>query len=150
MRHSVARTGANGNTRRSYPTVKESDLQAVMRDGTVLRADVYRPDKRGRFPVLLCRTPYDKGGEKQLEIGPEMAERGYVVVMQDVRGRYASDGEFQPGFFSADHRDSEDGYETVAWAAGLPWSKPVATITARRRCRPRISGSSTTRTGRPV
>lgn len=70
----------------SYPTVKESDLQAVMRDGTVLRADVYRPDKRGRFPVLLCRTPYDKGGEKQLEIGPEMAERGYVVVMQDVRG----------------------------------------------------------------
>lgn len=106
----------------SYPTVKDRDLQAVMRDGTVLRADVYRPDGPGRFPVLLCRTPYDKGGEKQLEIGPEMAERGYVVVLQDVRGRYASDGEFQPGFYSADHRDSEDGYDTVAWAAALPWS----------------------------
>ena len=106
----------------SFPTIKETDLETTMRDGTVLRADVYRPDVRGQFPVLLCRTPYDKGAEKQLEIGPKMAERGYVVVMQDVRGRYASDGEFRPGFYSADHSDSEDGYDTVEWAAGLPWS----------------------------
>ena len=43
-------------------------------------------------------------------------------MVQDVRGRYASDGTFRPGFFSADHSDSEDGYDTVEWAAGLPWS----------------------------
>ena len=93
-----------------------------MRDGTVLRADVYRPDAPGTYPVLLQRTPYSKDGENCVEQGHRLAERGYVVVQQDVRGRYRSDGEFQPGFFSADHRDSEDGYDTVEWAAGLPWS----------------------------
>jgi len=93
-----------------------------MRDGVVLRADVYRPDGPGRYPVLLQRTPYSKNGENCVEQGHRLAERGYVVVQQDVRGRYRSDGEFQPGFFSADHRDAEDGYDTVEWAAGLPWS----------------------------
>ena len=100
----------------------EVDVGAEMRDGTVLRADVYRPDAPGRFPVLLQRTPYSKDGENCVEQGHRLAERGYVVVQQDVRGRYRSDGEFQPGFFSADHRDAEDGYDTVEWAAGLPWS----------------------------
>ncbi|MCH8206864.1 MAG: CocE/NonD family hydrolase, partial [Chloroflexi bacterium] len=93
-----------------------------MRDGTVLRADVYRPDASGKFPVLLQRTPYSKGREAHVEQGHRFAERGYVVVQQDVRGRYASDGELLLGFYSADHRDSEDGYDTVEWAAALPWS----------------------------
>ncbi|HCR15946.1 MAG TPA: hypothetical protein DIU35_00550 [Candidatus Latescibacteria bacterium] len=105
-----------------YRTIKETDLEATMRDGTVLRSDVYRPDTEDEFPVLLCRTPYDKAAEKQLEIGPKLAERGYIVVIQDVRGRYASDGEFKPGFYSSDHCDSEDGYDSVEWAAGLPGS----------------------------
>ena len=102
--------------------VVEADVGAEMRDGTVLRADVYRPDTPGRYPVLLQRTPYSKDSENCVEQGHRLAERGYVVVQQDVRGRYRSEGEFQPGFFSADHRDSEDGYDTVEWAAGLPWS----------------------------
>jgi putative CocE/NonD family hydrolase len=102
--------------------VKHTDLEAIMRDGIVLRADAFHPDRDETFPVLLCRTPYDKGADKQTEIGPELASRGYLVVMQDVRGRYASDGEFQPGFYSADHADAEDGYDTVEWAASLPWS----------------------------
>ena len=93
-----------------------------MRNGTVLRSDAHYPDEDKTFPVLLCRTPYDKGAAKQTEIGPELASRGYLVVMQDVRGRYASDGEFQPGFYSADHADAEDGHDTVEWVAGLPWS----------------------------
>ncbi len=105
-----------------HKTIKETNVEAAMRDGTVLRSDIYHPDAEGKFPVLLCRTPYDKSAEKQVEIGPRMAERGYVVVLQDVCGRYASDGEFQPGFYSSDHRDSQDGYDTVEWAAGLPWS----------------------------
>ena len=102
--------------------VVESDVGAEMRDGVVLRADVYRPDAPGRYPVLLQRTPYSKDGESCVEQGHRLVERGYVVVQQDVRGRYRSDGDFQPGFFSADHRDAEDGYDTVEWAAGLPWS----------------------------
>ena len=66
------------------------------------------------------RTPYDKFAFD--DRGRKLAERGYVYVIQDVRGRYASDGEFQPGFYSADHMDAEDGYDTVEWAAALPWS----------------------------
>ena len=113
------------NTRgreRSFGVEIEADVSAAMRDGTVLRADVYRPDAPGRYPVLLQRTPYSKDGENCVEQGHKLAERGYVVVQQDVRGRYRSDGEFQPGFFSADHRDAEDGYDTVEWTAGLTWS----------------------------
>ena len=124
---SSARQGAieMTNTRgreRSFGVEVKADVSAAMRDGTVLRADVYRPDAPGRYPVLLQRTPYSKDGENCVEQGHKLAERGYVVVQQDVRGRYRSDGEFQPGFFSADHRDAEDGYDTVEWAAGLTWS----------------------------
>ena len=102
--------------------IAERDLDARMRDGTVLRADVYRPDRSGQFPVVLQRTPYDKRRDIFLAHGREFAENGYVAVFQDVRGRYASDGELKMGFFSADHHDTEDGYDTVEWAAGLPWS----------------------------
>ena len=100
----------------------EQNAEATMRDGTVLRADIYRPDTSGSYPILLCRTPYDKQRETYIEVGHKLAERGYVVLFQDVRGRYASDGPFRPGFFSADHDDAEDGYDTVEWAAQLPWS----------------------------
>ncbi|MSS72230.1 MAG: CocE/NonD family hydrolase [Candidatus Latescibacteria bacterium] len=103
-----------------FPTTLEENLPAPMRDKTLLRADVYRPEGDGPFPVLLCRTPYDKG--KHRELGHRLAERGYLVVVQDCRGRYASDGAFRPGLFSAEHDDAEDGYDTVEWAAGLPAS----------------------------
>ena len=105
-----------------HRVVIEEDIAATMRDGTVLRADAFRPDGPGRFPTLLSRTPYDKRRAKFVETGRRLAERGYLVVFQDVRGRYASDGEFWPGFFSSRHFDAEDGYDTVEWAAGLPWS----------------------------
>ena len=105
-----------------FGIVVERDVCAAMRDGTVLRADIYRPDAPGRYPALLQRTPYSKDGESCVEQGRRLAERGYVVVQQDVRGRFRSDGEFLPGFYSADHRDAEDGYDTVEWAAALPWS----------------------------
>ena len=100
--------------------VVEEDLAMEVRDGNVLRADVFRPDTPGRFPTLLSRTPYNK--RRDVENYHKLAERGYVVVVQDVRGRYASDGDFKPGFYSSDHHDSEDGYDSVEWAAGLPWS----------------------------
>ena len=106
--------------RRTLHVVREQNLPATMRDGTVLRSDVYRPDAPGQFPTLLQRTPYDK--ESSVEMGNKLAERGYVVAMQDVRGRFASGGDFRPGFYSSDHSDSEDGYDTVEWAASLPWS----------------------------
>jgi putative CocE/NonD family hydrolase len=115
--------------RKSYSIEAECNLEATMRDGTVLRADVYRPADNQRFPTLLMRTPYNKQNENTVEIARKLAERGYVLVLQDVRGRYASDGEFRPGFYTAEHCDAEDGYDTVEWSAGLPWSSgPVGTI----------------------
>ncbi len=86
-----------------------------MRDGTVLRADIYRPSEQGRFPILLERTPYNKSGE--VEFGHLAAAAGYVAIIQDVRGRYTSEGEWYPF-----KHESQDGYDTVEWAAGLPYS----------------------------
>ena len=105
-----------------YKTTQKADVEATMRDGVVLRADVYRPDAAGKFPVILERTPYNKGADRFREKGSKLAERGFLYVVQDVRGRYGSDGEFMPGFFSGDHMDDVDGYDAVEWAASLPWS----------------------------
>ena len=97
----------------------EQNLAATMRDGTVLYADVYRPEALGRYPVILCRTPYDKGHwGRQGEVDPIRAAReGYAVVFQDVRGRYASEGEFYTL-----QNEIQDGYDTVEWVAAQPWS----------------------------
>jgi predicted acyl esterase len=98
-----------------WPTVPE--LAATMRDGTVLRADVYRPPGTGPWPVLLARTPYGKGDPGVLARldPPRAAARGHLVVVQDCRGRYRSEGDWTPLAHEA-----EDGYDTVRWAARLP------------------------------
>jgi putative CocE/NonD family hydrolase len=95
----------------------ERDVAAQMRDGVVLRADVYRPAEGGPWPVLVERTPYGKQG-----LHPEaLVKAGYIVVCQDARGRYASDGKFE-SFYRDQTHDGEDGYDTVEWAAKLPGS----------------------------
>lgn len=97
----------------------ELNVPATMRDGTTLRANVYRPAGEGRWPVLLTRLPYGK----DLPLGTatfdpvQAARRGYVVIVQDTRGRFTSDGEWSP--FRA---EAQDGYDTVEWAAKLPYS----------------------------
>src|SRR6266581_7186845 len=93
----------------------ERDVPVKMRDRVVLHADVYRPKTEGKFPVLLQRTPYNKDGG--VEFGVKAAARGYVTIIQDVRGRFSSDGEW----YTFKH-ESDDGYDTVEWAAGLPYS----------------------------
>jgi putative CocE/NonD family hydrolase len=95
----------------------ERDLEARMRDGVVLRADVLRPDRPGRFPALLVRTPYGKEYERTDDsFAVRAARAGYVVVFQDVRGRYRSEGVFDPY-----RQEGKDGYDTIAWVAGLPY-----------------------------
>jgi putative CocE/NonD family hydrolase len=93
----------------------ERDMSLKMRDGVTLRADICRPKADGKFPVLLTRTPYDKKGV--IDFCVKGAARGYVVVAQDVRGRYASEGDWYPFKY-----ESQDGYDTVEWAAALPYS----------------------------
>jgi putative CocE/NonD family hydrolase len=96
------------------PAMIEPAVKATMRDGVVLTADIYRPRGEGRFPVLLERTPYDR---RDPVTGLLLASHGYVVVLQDTRGRYGSGGEFYPF-----RNESEDGYDTVEWAAALPYA----------------------------
>jgi hypothetical protein len=95
----------------------ERGVPVSMRDGVVLYADIYRPAAAGRFPVLLERTPYDKAVDKEIDIGERAAAQGYVVIVQDVRGRFTSGGEWYPFRY-----ESQDGYDTVEWAARLPYA----------------------------
>lgn len=98
--------------------VVETSVPIPMRDGVRLFADIYRPSPAGQYPVLLQRTSYDKSaGRAQFLDAIRAAEQGYAVVIQDTRGRYGSEGEFAP-FVS----DIQDGYDTVEWCAGEPWS----------------------------
>jgi putative CocE/NonD family hydrolase len=97
------------------------NVMVPMRDNVRLATDLYLPGE-GKFPALLCRTPYDKAGEKGN--GSYFSEHGYVYVAQDTRGRYASEGTWK---FLID--DARDGEEAVNWIARQPWSSgKVGTI----------------------
>jgi putative CocE/NonD family hydrolase len=99
---------------------REGEVAMRTRDGVTLRADVYRPDGPGPFPVLVRRTPY---GKRVNDLAAEFneahyfASHGYLVVVQDSRGRFSSEGAWYPFIY-----DALDGYDTVEWAAGLPGS----------------------------
>jgi hypothetical protein len=99
----------------AFEVTVERGVTAKMRDGVVLRADIYRPKAEGKFPVLLQRTPYNKSNG--VIFGVRAAARGFVVIFQDVRGRYSSEGEW----YTFKH-ESDDGYDSVEWAAALPYS----------------------------
>jgi uncharacterized protein len=101
-----------------YDVTTQRGVAIKMRDGITLRADIYRPKADGKFPVILTRTPYDKAGS--LGICMRVAAAGYVCVAQDVRGRFASEGEWYPF-----KHESEDGYDTIEWLAHQPWSTGV-------------------------
>ena len=95
--------------------VERGGAGAPMRDGTVLRADIYRPKQAGRYPVLLERTPYNKGGG--CAFGYLAAASGYVAIIRTFAGVIRSEGEWYPF-----RNESQDGYDTVEWAASLPYS----------------------------
>lgn len=103
-----------------YQVIEDHNVPITMRDGVVLRANVYRPDHPGRFPVLLTQTPYGKDGPTTA-ITPEdtyLVQRGYVQILVDVRGTGSSEGTFG----GLDDNEQRDGYELVEWAAGQSWS----------------------------
>jgi uncharacterized protein len=102
-----------------YPVKGDRAVQVTMRDGVRLAADVYRPGVPGKFPVLLHRTPYNRSSSSDFPppFAFRAASQGYVVVMQDVRGRFESEGEWYPF-----QHEEQDGYDTVEWAAQLPYS----------------------------
>jgi uncharacterized protein len=88
-----------------------------MRDGVVLRADILLPSADGKFPALIYRTPYGRHLALQdYKTFAKAVTRGYAVVVQDVRGRYDSEGEFVPY-----QNEGRDGYDTIEWVARQPW-----------------------------
>jgi putative CocE/NonD family hydrolase len=101
----------------TYEVIVQNGAQMKTRDGVTLRADIYRPKADGKFPAILMRTPYDKSVGWAAAPAYQIATHGYVVVIQDVRGRYTSEGEW----YTFRH-ESNDGYDTVEWVAALPYS----------------------------
>jgi uncharacterized protein len=113
--------------------VIEENIMVPMRDGVKLATDVYRPAQEGQWPVLVTRVPYNKDRRFPFEYPPftkekriflelnfdsaRVVEAGYVIVAQDTRGRYASEGEFEPFV-----HEVEDGADAITWAASQPWS----------------------------
>ncbi len=99
----------------------EKNIPIPLRDGVTTYGDIYRPFEAAPAPVVLVRTPYDKevsmGGLGVLPQWTKLAERGYVVVVQDTRGRASSEGVFYP--FAT---EGADGYDTACWAVEQPWS----------------------------
>ena len=102
-----------------YPGLTvERNVVLELADGVRLASDIYRPSLKHKLPVLLTRLPYDKteaGANLGYAHPAWYAMQGYIVVAQDVRGRWASGGEFYPFLHEA-----KDGVETIRWAAGLP------------------------------
>ncbi|MFI6456940.1 CocE/NonD family hydrolase [Streptosporangium amethystogenes] len=102
--------------RAPLPLAAEHDTPVAMRDGTILRGDVYRPASGGPFPTLLMRSPYGEGSFRSAPKIPAL-EAGFAVVLQHCRGRGSSDGTFRPWL-----DEGNDGYDTIEWICAQPWS----------------------------
>ena len=98
------------------PILKNLNARVPMRDGVHLSANIFRPDVKSRVPTVLIRTPYGKGADLPAGYQP-FIDRGYAVMIEDVRGRYASEGTFRPLA-----QEGPDGYDTLDWVASQAWS----------------------------
>lgn len=99
------------------------DAELTTRDGTILRADIYHNPDIPPQPALVCRTPYNKLLSRYQEHAIDIANAGYTAIVQDMRGRYASDGEYFWMWRDKHETDDiQDGYDTIEWAAKLPQS----------------------------
>ena len=114
-------TLAGAQSKPPFEVQASKNIMVSMRDGVKLATDVYRPAQSGtpvpgRFPTLLIRSPYARVYKESGEAA-FFVPRGYVLVVQSVRGRYGSEGHWR--FF---RDDPADGYDTSAWIASQPWS----------------------------
>ncbi|MXQ55013.1 CocE/NonD family hydrolase [Shimazuella alba] len=105
-----------------YKMITEFNVPVEMRDGTILRANIYRPEKNGEWPVLLSRLPYGKDTFAQpfLIQVPKAVQEGYVVIIQDTRGRFVSEGNWDP--IPSFNQEVSDGYDTLEWISNLPYN----------------------------
>jgi putative CocE/NonD family hydrolase len=109
-----------------FGIVIAKDVMLPVRDGTRLATDIFRPARdgepvAGRYPTVLCRTPYDKSDKRYVEIADHFVPQGYTVCLQDARDRYRSEGtgDYQ---HTVTPQQGTDTYDTVEWIAAQPWS----------------------------
>lgn len=108
---------------RPFPeAIRQQNVMVAARDGVLLATDIYRPGTKNaatseRLPVLLHRTPYDKSEAATVAIAETLARHGYVVMVQDTRGRHRSQGVFEKYY----DYDAYDGFDTIEWAASRPY-----------------------------
>ena len=120
----IADASASGQGGSSYEAVLfDKDVMVPMRDGVNLATDIYRPALNGepvedQLPILLQRTPYSKEGQGLVESAKYFVRHGYVVILQDIRGTYKSEGTFS----KYDHVTARDGYDTIDWIGDLPYT----------------------------
>jgi putative CocE/NonD family hydrolase len=100
-----------------YDVLMEMNLMVPMRDGIKLATDIYRPDAKGKYPVILVRTPYGSESTQYSDRGRYFAGRGYVFAVQDCRGKYDSEGEWY-----GKRSETDDGSDTIDWLASREWS----------------------------
>ncbi|MBP7050065.1 MAG: CocE/NonD family hydrolase [Phycisphaerae bacterium] len=102
------------------PAPSGQTVMVPMRDGVKLATDVHLPGGKGPWPTILVMTPYNKNG--LAAFAGETAKRGYALVAQDFRGRFASEGEDYPVFLHCGWGEHQDGYDTTEWIAAQKWS----------------------------
>ena len=113
----VLYSGSSAEAAGPLPIRLERHLAVPMRDGVKLYGDLYRPRAEGKYPVLIVRTPYGVQRDGVHETMMKFAQNGYAVFIQDTRGRYESEGKWEPF-----RTEAEDGFDTIEWAAKQPWS----------------------------
>ena len=101
----------------SYEVDMRLNVKVPMRDGVELSADLYLPRASGTFPTVLMRTPYSNNMDVTIERARVLANDGYACVIQDIRGRWDSDGDYYPF-----HPDVDDGFDTQEWVGQQEWS----------------------------
>ena len=107
---------SDATTEYSQPSRIKLDVKVPMRDGVKLSADIYLPPLGDPFPTLLLRTVFDNQSPSYLAKVPRFVDRGYAVVLQDCRGRFDSEGEYNPYA-----QEPQDGYDTQEWIGAQPW-----------------------------
>src|SRR6476619_7679986 len=108
----------SGTRDRAGSVTRLDDQVSTMRDGIRLGADVYLPAGLGAVPAIMLRVPYGRRtADMSFDVQAEFfARKGYACVIQDVRGKFSSEGTFDPGVGEVD-----DGFDSVAWAVEQPW-----------------------------
>jgi uncharacterized protein len=112
------------------PSIRiDRNVEMQTRDGVTLRADIMRPDITSKVPAIVSRTPYEKTAQFSMNTycPPYVAaQAGYAFVIQDIRGRYASEGEWD--FVNLREANIDDGYDTIEWVASQDWSDGNVTM----------------------